>query len=73
MLNCEKNTRTMEKRIRSAFRHAPEYRGRFETFFEHGQWWITDKRSGAQWSVNDASVEGREGFSFEMVTPPEED
>ena len=48
-------------------------RPRYNSDFEHGQWWITDKRSGAQWSVNDASVEGREGFSFEMVTPPEED
>jgi hypothetical protein len=37
--------------------------------FEHGQWWVTDKRTGAQWSVCDAEGPGSvDGFSFEQVT-----
>jgi hypothetical protein len=42
--------------------------------FEHGQWWITDLESGAQWSVVDATG-GRsvDGFDFEPVTEARHD
>jgi len=41
--------------------------------FEHGQWWVTNLRTGAQWSVVDASG-GRSlhGLDFERVTEGEE-
>lgn len=32
--------------------------------FEHGQWWLTHKPTGAQWSVNDEA----DGFCFERVS-----
>jgi hypothetical protein len=50
---------------------------RVDSFFEHGQWWITDLDTGDQWAVNDA--EGSEangvfdGFCFEQVSHGEED
>jgi hypothetical protein len=45
---------------------------RINSDFEHGQWWITDLDTGAQWSVCD--TEGTEadgvfdGFCFEQVS-----
>ncbi len=37
--------------------------------FEHGQWWVTVKPTGAQWSVHDAEGHGSvDGFGFEQVT-----
>lgn len=74
MLNTETNTRTMERRIMRAAR-ARFGRRRLQADYEHGQWWITDLRSGAQWSVCDSS--GPEpttvnGFSFEQVTRGDE-
>jgi predicted cupin superfamily sugar epimerase len=44
---------------------------RLQADFEHGQWWITDLDSGAQWSVNDCT--GPACFDFEQVTRGEED
>lgn len=44
-----------------------------ESFFEHGQWWISDKVSGAAWSVNDAEIDGDDGYSFEQVSDGEFD
>jgi hypothetical protein len=42
--------------------------------FEHGQWWITDLDSGAQWSVVDAEGGNSiDGFDFEQVTQGDED
>lgn len=41
--------------------------------FEHGQWWITDRETGAQWAVNDAETEtGHEHFDYEQVTEGDE-
>lgn len=71
-LKTETNTPAMERRI---LRAAREYFGkhrRLDAHFEHGQWWITDCETGAQWSVNDA--EGQytvDGFDFDQVTEPE--
>lgn len=36
--------------------------------FEHGQWWVTELATGAQWSV----VDSNNGFDFEQVTEGEE-
>ena len=76
MLACEKNTRTIERRIRAAF--VAQSRAswgrrpsRFSADFEHGQWWITVLGSGAQFAVNDANTES--GFDFEQVTRGDED
>lgn len=44
---------------------------RIQPDFEHGQWWITDLDSGAQWSVNDCS--GPQAFTFEQVTQGDAD
>ena len=44
------------------------------TVFEHGQWWICDPNTGAQWSVCDAEGgDSIDGFCLEQVTPPDED
>ena len=41
---------------------------------EHGQWWVTDRDTGAQWSVMDtAGHPSVDGFDFAQVTPDEED
>lgn len=72
-LKTETNTNAMERRIRSAARTALGHR-RLQADFEHGQWWMTDLRSGAQWSVVDAEGGNSvDGLDFEMVTSPEED
>ena len=39
----------------------------FDTFFEHGQWWVTCLACGAQWGACDSS----DGFDFEQVTEGE--
>lgn len=65
MLKTETNSPSVERKIRSAFRHSQQgyrfgmmgesrpkmarYR-RIQTNFEHGQWWVTDIDTGAQWS-----------------------
>ena len=42
MLKTETNTPAMERRIRSAFDSCDLNTScKFETHFEHGQWWIT--------------------------------
>ena len=84
MLNTERNTPTMEKRIRTSFRKSQQgYRfgmdgerqpklarhRKFTCDFEHGQWWVSDLDTGAQWSVCDSG----NGFCFEQVTQGEED
>ena len=41
--------------------------------FEHGQWWITDNDTGAQWSVVDCQTEaGDNYYGFEQVSEGEE-
>jgi len=37
--------------------------------WEHGQWWVTNRYTGAQWSV----VETTRGLDFEQVTQGDED
>lgn len=70
MLKTETNTTKMEARVRRAARidlKIPP--AELQTNFEHGQWWITHKTTGAQWSVCDANT--NTGFTFEQVTEGE--
>lgn len=78
MLNCERHTAAMERRVRAAARAAKIVSTRTASvFFEHGQWWVENSKTGAQWSVCDS--EGAEGihtfngFCFEQVSRGEED
>lgn len=72
MLNTDKNTKTMCKRVETAARKILHTR-KISSFFEHGQWWIEDRRNGAQYSVVDAEGGSAvNGFDLEMVTEPQE-
>ncbi len=68
-LQCTQNTKTVERKIRGAFRS--QYHARtFETFFEHGQWWVRRPRrdEDEMYSVHDAAGYGAaNGFGFERV------
>lgn len=65
MLATEKNTSTVERRIRSSFR-AEFHKQSFETVFEHGQWWVLLKDEEGDttfYSVYDTA----DGFGFEEI------
>jgi len=75
MLKTE-NPATSPRRILRAARAIlapPLRRGRLEAHFEHGQWWVTDRLTGAAWSVVDAEG-GRSvlGFDLEQVAEGDE-
>lgn len=65
-LLTEQNTRSVEKRVRGAFRDWARKRT-FETFFEHGQWWVRvpNDEDDETYSVCDSSAPC--GFDFERV------
>lgn len=66
-LTSDTNTRTVERRVLRAA-HAALGRG-LQAVYEHGQWWVVRPRTGAQWSVCDASGPGSvDGFCFESVS-----
>lgn len=73
-LLCEANTPKVERIIRGAFEDSDEAKAHedkpFETDFEHGQWFVTCRACGAQWSVNDAEPGP---FDFEEITAGDED
>lgn len=70
MLNCENPKK--EKAVLSAARKALRRRN-IQANFEHGQWWVTDLVTGAQYSVADAEGPGTvNGFVFEQVTEGED-
>ncbi len=74
ILRSTRHTTTVEREVRSAARAILKIKSKdFVTFYEHGQWWVEDVTTGAQWSVVDA-VGGRavNGFDFEQVTDGEE-
>lgn len=74
-LKTETNTVAMERRVMSAAR-AIQWklkRPKLSIDFEHGQWWVTDLKTGAQWSVVDAEGGNSvDGFDFEQVTDGDE-
>lgn len=73
MLKCETNTPDVDNEVREAFEASPRathHGTRIDTFFEHGQWFVTCLPCGAQWSVHDATPGD---FWFEMVTAGDDD
>lgn len=44
-------------------------RPNLDSFFEHGHWWVQDRRTGAQWDAVDTNY----GFDFEQVTYGDEE
>lgn len=69
MLQTEQNTQAMERRVLAAAR-ARLRTNHLQANFEHGQWWITDLRNGAQYSVVDANT--ITGFDLEQVSEGDE-
>lgn len=68
MLMTETNTPAMEKKVLHDARLQLQKRN-LSAFFEHGQWWVEHRPTGAQWSVNDTNIGV---FDFEQVTEGEE-
>lgn len=79
MLRCETNTPSMAREIELAFEEwsnegnwvdqEKEVRAsQLSVDFEHGQWWVTHRPTGAQWAVNDAVIDGRESWDFEQIS-----
>jgi hypothetical protein len=70
----ETNTTAMYRKV---MRAAKSRLGsdRYQADFEHGQWWITRLKDGAQWSVVDcqAGIGGVKYLDFEQVTCGEVD
>jgi hypothetical protein len=64
------DTRAVEKKVLRAA-HIELRRKNLSAFFEHGQWWIEHRPTGAQWSACDANTAS--GFVFEQVTEGEAD
>lgn len=72
-LKCKQNTTAVKEQVLKAFRARYGVR-KIDGFYEHGQWWINDRRNGAQWSVCDAEGYGStNGFCFEQVTNGDDD
>jgi hypothetical protein len=70
-LLTEMNLRSVENSVRDCARFTLSIPARhLRSFFEHGQWWVEDARSGAQWSVCDSEPGP---FCFEQVTRGEVD
>ncbi len=65
-LLTEHNTRATERKVSSAFRNWSHKRF-FETFFEHGQWWVRVPNDGEDetYSVVDANT--LSGLDFERI------
>ena len=66
-LPSERNTTTIERRIRAAAREILG-RGPWETTYEHGHWWVINRTTGEAYDAVDAEG-GRAvlGFDFESV------
>jgi hypothetical protein len=72
-LKTEQNTFEMAKKIVVAANKHFKTRS-MKAVFEHGQWWVYNTNSYAQYSVVDAEGPGTtNGFDFEMVTAGEEE
>ncbi len=66
MLLTEKNTTTVDRRIRRDFASGDLGRvhRKIETTFEHGQWWVSCRNCSCQFSVCDTNGP----FDFEQVS-----
>lgn len=75
MLMTETNTPAMEKKVyRAAKERLGLDRRHCSAHFEHGQWWLTNIKTGAQWSVCDWQTPGGLKYlDFEQVTGGEEE
>lgn len=71
------NTEDAQERIKTAFaQHEASIRpiDDYSFDFEHGQWWVTCRETGCQWSVVDAEGGASvDGFDFEVVTEGSEE
>lgn len=69
-LICETDNDRAEGQVKqAASEHLDIALGDIQTDFEHGQWWVTQLTTGAQWSVFDTvCVRGCEDLGFEQVT-----
>jgi hypothetical protein len=69
-LKTTQNTVSVERTVRKAARAAKlAPAGDLAAWFEHGQWWVENIKSGAQWSVCDAiGANTFYGFCFEQVS-----
>lgn len=73
MLRTETNTTQMHDTVLAAAKRTLGRMKPLQADFEHGQWWITNTATGAQWSVNDAETQsGTKYFDFEQVTEGED-
>jgi len=75
-LKSETDTEEMRSRVLAAFMASDHGAapGQYGADFEHGQWFISNRTTGRQWSVVDA--EGGpaiDGFDFEVVSEGEEE
>jgi hypothetical protein len=74
-LKTETNTPEIDVRIAAAFAASAHATAKFETVFEHGQWWVMatnddldDDAIDPIYSVNDAEGgDAIDGFDFEQV------
>ena len=67
-LMTETNTPTMRGKVLRAAKQKLG-RGKYQANFEHGQWWVTRLKDGAQWSVVDClSTAELPYLDFEQVT-----
>jgi len=72
-LMTETNTPAMHKRVLRAANYKLGHTRKFQADFEHGQWWVTELGTGAQWSVVDCQTQGGVDYlDFEQVTQGDE-
>lgn len=68
-LLTETNTPAVEKKVRSAAHTRLRIPAKLLlSFFEHGQWWVENALTGAQWSVADCQKDGVDYLDFEQIT-----
>jgi hypothetical protein len=69
MLQTEQRTVEMGARVSDAAQMVLGLKvEELQVDFEHGQWWVTNRPTGAQWSAVDADgPETWDGFGFEQV------
>lgn len=75
-LKSETNTLVIEQRIMMAAIRGVQWVGNhhhIDVSFGHGQWWVSCRDCGAQWSVVDQEGGGDiDGFGFEQVSEGDE-